>query len=253
MLQITLPCCAGIQDILQLHDNYPFNEEMLWKASIVFSSITSSLNHSFSMDEFIHAIANDAPHPAAVYLSLPSTPFQTPQSIRDVFLHEVLIPMEPSLVQISRNRVLLSLGDECLVMFMLLYNIFAKCVFHRPTQDFICSSRIPIVFQSLLTEVEHEEAYQSILEFLADDFRGWKRYGVDSAGCWTRETKFRCNVCRFDERAPVFVPSIDFQRISHTRSSLSRVMFIIEPAGHRLHQPPSWNPFHTSHSSFFGH
>ncbi|KAK2954769.1 hypothetical protein BLNAU_10254 [Blattamonas nauphoetae] len=103
-----------------------------------------------------------------------------PQSIRDVVLHEVFIPIEPSLVQISSNRHLPSWEDESRDTFILLLRIFEVSAFHQPTLDFICSSHIPMAFQSLLSRVEHEDARQFAVWSIPEIINTCKRYGAES-------------------------------------------------------------------------
>ncbi|KAK2949244.1 hypothetical protein BLNAU_15847 [Blattamonas nauphoetae] len=93
-------------------------------------------------------------------LSLSTTSDIFPQSIRDLVLNEVLIPMEPSLVQIKRQKVLLSWNEEYQQALNLLINIFKVSAFDQPTLDFVCTSHIPIVFQSLISKVKHEPTHQ---------------------------------------------------------------------------------------------
>ncbi|KAK2954833.1 hypothetical protein BLNAU_10163 [Blattamonas nauphoetae] len=103
-----------------------------------------------------------------------------PESIRDAVLHEALIPMEPSLVQISRNPRLLSWNEEYMNTLKVLTRIFEVSAFHQPTLDFICSSHLPMVFQTLLSKVEDEETHQYIIWFLTDNIRKWKRDGAET-------------------------------------------------------------------------
>ncbi|KAK2949253.1 hypothetical protein BLNAU_15856 [Blattamonas nauphoetae] len=55
------------------------------------------------------------------------------ESVRDVVLHELLIPIEPSLVQISRNPHLLLWNDVYKKVLKLLTKIFKVSAFHQPT------------------------------------------------------------------------------------------------------------------------
>ncbi|KAK2961836.1 hypothetical protein BLNAU_3273 [Blattamonas nauphoetae] len=104
-----------------------------------------------------------------------------PESIRNVVLHEVLTPIELSLVQLRRNPFILSWKDEDQNVFSLFFFIFEDCAFHQPTMDFICSSHIPTVFQSLLLEVENEPVYQFVIWFLSYNISRWKMDGGDTA------------------------------------------------------------------------
>ncbi|KAK2961715.1 hypothetical protein BLNAU_3152 [Blattamonas nauphoetae] len=106
-----------------------------------------------------------------------------PESIRDVVQHEVLIPIVPSLVQISRNRHLLSWNKEYKQIFHLLTDIFNVGTFHQPTLDFICSSRIPMAYQSLLSKVRHEETHQGIIWLIFSYISRWKENGTQT---WRR-------------------------------------------------------------------
>ncbi|KAK2961828.1 hypothetical protein BLNAU_3265 [Blattamonas nauphoetae] len=106
-----------------------------------------------------------------------------PQSVRDVVLNKVLIPIEQSLVQINRNPRLLSWNDEYKLLLSLQSRIFEVSAFHQPTLDFICSSRIPIVFQSLLSKVEDEDTHQFIIALMNDNINEWK---MDGAETWCR-------------------------------------------------------------------
>ncbi|KAK2954835.1 hypothetical protein BLNAU_10165 [Blattamonas nauphoetae] len=110
--------------------------------------------------------------------SLSTTLHADPDSIRDVVLYEVLIPMEPSLVQISRNILLLLWQPECEQTLLFMSNIFDKCAFHQPTLDFICSSRIPMAFQSLLSKVEYEYTHHVIYLFMSNHIDEWKKHGT---------------------------------------------------------------------------
>ncbi|KAK2961817.1 hypothetical protein BLNAU_3254 [Blattamonas nauphoetae] len=115
-------------------------------------------------------------------LPLHAVLFIDPQSTRNLVLHEVLIPLESSLVQIRRNPRLLSWKEKFKAILEFLVKIFDVSAFHQPTLNFTCSSRIPTVFQSLLLEVEHEETYQFIIWLMSDYLRKWKRDGAETAG-----------------------------------------------------------------------
>ncbi|KAK2954884.1 hypothetical protein BLNAU_10214 [Blattamonas nauphoetae] len=103
-----------------------------------------------------------------------------PETIRDMVLHEVLIPIEPSLVQISRNPHLLSWNDECNATLIFLTRIFEMSPFHQPTLDFICSSRIPMAFQSLLSKVEDVDTNQYIIWKMFENINKWKEDGTET-------------------------------------------------------------------------
>ncbi|KAK2954017.1 hypothetical protein BLNAU_10980 [Blattamonas nauphoetae] len=85
------------------------------------------------------------------------------QSMRDMVLRDLLIPFEPSLVQICCNPRLLSWNAEYKTTFVLLFTLFIQSRLHQPTMDFVCSSRIPMAFQSLLSKVEDEDINQYII------------------------------------------------------------------------------------------
>ncbi|KAK2961718.1 hypothetical protein BLNAU_3155 [Blattamonas nauphoetae] len=109
-----------------------------------------------------------------------STSSTDPQSIRSMVLNEVLIPMEPSLVQIGSNRHLLSWNNEFKDTMELLTKIFEVSVFHQPTLDFICSSRIPMAFQSLLSKVEEEDTHRFIISNKCNHIRRWQVNGAET-------------------------------------------------------------------------
>ncbi|KAK2954771.1 hypothetical protein BLNAU_10256 [Blattamonas nauphoetae] len=114
--------------------------------------------------------------------SLSATSDTDPQSIRDVVLNEVLIPIGQSLVQISRNRHLLSWNDECRNTVRKQLRLCDASEFHQPTLDFICSSRIPMVVQSLLTSIEHEFSSQLIIWDISTNDGIWKTNGTETVG-----------------------------------------------------------------------
>ncbi|KAK2954593.1 hypothetical protein BLNAU_10444 [Blattamonas nauphoetae] len=88
------------------------------------------------------------------YLGFPADSSDTgPQSVRNVVLHEVLIPIEPSLVQISRNPRFVLWNDESQEIWKLFFDFF----------------------ESLLTEVEHEYARESFIYTIFDKIRSLKR------------------------------------------------------------------------------
>ncbi|KAK2949440.1 hypothetical protein BLNAU_15636 [Blattamonas nauphoetae] len=62
--------------------------------------------------------------PAKEVQVLAATSDTTPESIREIVLHAILIPMEPSLIQISRNRLLLSWIKECKETLEMLVYVF---------------------------------------------------------------------------------------------------------------------------------
>ncbi|KAK2954801.1 hypothetical protein BLNAU_10286 [Blattamonas nauphoetae] len=106
--------------------------------------------------------------------ALSTTSHTDPQRIRDVVLREVLIPIEPSLVQISRNHRLSSWIHKSEEPLALLVKIFEISAFHRPTLDYICSSRIPMVFQSLLSKVEDDWLQTFVLSWTSDLVSEWQ-------------------------------------------------------------------------------
>ncbi|KAK2943390.1 hypothetical protein BLNAU_21700 [Blattamonas nauphoetae] len=108
------------------------------------------------------------------------------QSLRDVVLNEVLIPIEPSLVQISRNPHLLSWTIEYNTVLRFLLMIFDVCVFHQPSLHFLCSSHIPMAFQSLLSKLEHVDTHQSVFWLLSRSISRWKESGTNFWRRWRR-------------------------------------------------------------------
>ncbi|KAK2944551.1 hypothetical protein BLNAU_20505 [Blattamonas nauphoetae] len=112
--------------------------------------------------------------------SLSTTLNSSPESIRNMVLHQVLIPIEPSLLQIGRNRHLWSLGDESENIFRLLSKIFEVSAFHQPTLNFVCSSRLPMVFKSLLSKLDSENTNQFITRLMTSNIRTWKANGSES-------------------------------------------------------------------------
>ncbi|KAK2944701.1 hypothetical protein BLNAU_20394 [Blattamonas nauphoetae] len=110
-----------------------------------------------------------------VYLqALSITSHTPPESIRDVVFHEVFIPMEPSLVQISRNPLLLSSNNAIQATLMILSIIFETGAFHQPSLDLIGSSHFPLIYPSLLSEVENEGARQLIIWFMSRSIVKWE-------------------------------------------------------------------------------
>ncbi|KAK2951372.1 hypothetical protein BLNAU_13652 [Blattamonas nauphoetae] len=108
------------------------------------------------------------------------SPDAGPQSIRNVVLHEVMIPIEPSLVQISRNHSLSSWIDQSAEPLALLVKIFEVSAFDQPTLDYICSSHIPMVFQSLFSKVEDDWLHQSIIYYTSDLVNEWRTDGTET-------------------------------------------------------------------------
>ncbi|KAK2949379.1 hypothetical protein BLNAU_15675 [Blattamonas nauphoetae] len=92
------------------------------------------------------------------------------QALREVMLHRTVIPIEQSLIQLYRHPHLLSWNDEYKKAFTLLDKIFKASAYHQPTLDFLRSSSIPLVFQSLLSKGEDEDAQGWILYLLLSDF-----------------------------------------------------------------------------------
>ncbi|KAK2954843.1 hypothetical protein BLNAU_10173 [Blattamonas nauphoetae] len=103
--------------------------------------------------------------------------------LRNVVLHEMLIPVEPSLVQITRNRHLPSWDNEFRDTFLFLSDIIKVSAFHQPTLDFVCSSRLPKVFLSLPSDSEVEAVQRYMFWTMPGNISMWKRCGVE---CWRR-------------------------------------------------------------------
>ncbi|KAK2954829.1 hypothetical protein BLNAU_10159 [Blattamonas nauphoetae] len=112
--------------------------------------------------------------------SLSTTSHTDPQSIRDVVLNEVLIPIEPSLVQISRNPLFVSSIYIYQETVKLLSKIFDVSAFHQPTLDLVSSSRLPMVFLSLLSNMEDESIRMFILRQLTVYIYTWKKNGDET-------------------------------------------------------------------------
>ncbi|KAK2952618.1 hypothetical protein BLNAU_12446 [Blattamonas nauphoetae] len=105
-----------------------------------------------------------------------------PQSIRDLMLHEVLAPIVPSLVQISHHYRLVFWGDEYGMIMRSVFSFFEVSAFHQPTLDFITSSPIPIVFQSLFTKAEDEYVHQILLLHISHNIAKWRTNGAETVG-----------------------------------------------------------------------
>ncbi|KAK2961818.1 hypothetical protein BLNAU_3255 [Blattamonas nauphoetae] len=112
--------------------------------------------------------------------ALSTTLHPDPESVRDVVLHEVLVPMEPSLVQISRHPNLFLWSVEYKQMLELLSCCIDTSAFHQPTLDFICSSHIPMAFQSLLAKVESESIHQLTIWLVTNYIAEWKHNGAET-------------------------------------------------------------------------
>ncbi|KAK2942583.1 hypothetical protein BLNAU_22500 [Blattamonas nauphoetae] len=100
-----------------------------------------------------------------------------PESIRAVVLHEVFMPMELSIVQISSNCHLSSWIGEYTDTFRLLIAIFDLSASHQPTLNFLCSSHIPMIYQSLFSQVEHERNNSFIIWLMSSTISKWKSNG----------------------------------------------------------------------------
>ncbi|KAK2945140.1 hypothetical protein BLNAU_19930 [Blattamonas nauphoetae] len=55
----------------------------------------------------------------------------------------------------------------------------AAVAYHQPTLDFVCSSRIPMAFQSLLSKEEHEDTHQFIIWKMNDIINRLKEGGAE--------------------------------------------------------------------------
>ncbi|KAK2949252.1 hypothetical protein BLNAU_15855 [Blattamonas nauphoetae] len=102
---------------------------------------------------------------------------------RDLVFTEVLSPIEPSLVQISRNPRIVSWNDACHAALKLLFRIVDESVNHQPALDFICSSPIPMAFQTLLSKVENESTHPEFLYSMLQTIYTWQSKGAKS---WCR-------------------------------------------------------------------
>ncbi|KAK2961721.1 hypothetical protein BLNAU_3158 [Blattamonas nauphoetae] len=103
-------------------------------------------------------------------------------TFRDELLHEVLIPIEPSIVQISRNPHIVSWNDACHTALQFLFKLFNESANFQPSLDFICSSHIPMAFQSLLSKIEQEGTHPEFLYYMFQTIFTWKYKGAESYG-----------------------------------------------------------------------
>ncbi|KAK2954847.1 putative leucine-rich repeat domain-containing protein [Blattamonas nauphoetae] len=147
--------------VSMVRDGFQFDVTLLRKTSTLFSSIRQLFKKSDVIDDVMKANGQGSPNPAAVILSTPhlrdlsvigdqdilkvilaifrssvwisspdtlhslsATLRADPDSIRDLVLHEVFTPIEPSLVQISRNHHILSWMDACQTTLDILVDIF---------------------------------------------------------------------------------------------------------------------------------
>ncbi|KAK2942946.1 hypothetical protein BLNAU_22157 [Blattamonas nauphoetae] len=113
--------------------------------------------------------------------SFPTASKIVPQHVRDVVLREVLIPIEPSLVQLRRNRRLSSSINESRNTWLLFSYLLEAVAFHQPSLDHFRSSRIPFVFHSLLSEIALEDPCQYIFWLMAAKTDKWVTSGRDTA------------------------------------------------------------------------
>ncbi|KAK2951771.1 hypothetical protein BLNAU_13264 [Blattamonas nauphoetae] len=105
-----------------------------------------------------------------------------PDIIRDVMLNDVFIPMEPSLVQITRNRVLKSRHNPFETILQIRFHMLKNCAFHQPTLDFVCSSSVPMVFVSLLTESRLDYTPHFVISSLSHEITFWEEDGAETVG-----------------------------------------------------------------------
>ncbi|KAK2941168.1 hypothetical protein BLNAU_23933 [Blattamonas nauphoetae] len=94
-------------------------------------------------------------------------------------LDDMIFPMEPALVQISRNRRLLSWTFEYNWTINFMSVTFNAGASHQPTMNFLCSSRIPTVFQSLCAEMENNETSQGVVFEIVNYVEYWEHFGDD--------------------------------------------------------------------------
>ncbi|KAK2949251.1 hypothetical protein BLNAU_15854 [Blattamonas nauphoetae] len=81
-----------------------------------------------------------------------------------------------SLVSLHVDDLLTAIGQDST-------NPAAASALHQPTLNFICSSHIPMVFQSLLSKVEHENVQHFILWNISYHISKWENDGADT---WCR-------------------------------------------------------------------
>ncbi|KAK2957312.1 hypothetical protein BLNAU_7690 [Blattamonas nauphoetae] len=113
-----------------------------------------------------------------------------PQSIRDMVLREVFIPIEPSLARICQQNLLLPWDHVSVAIKPLIACIFDASVLHQPTHDFLSSSNIPLAFHSLLVESENRNEYMDVLSSMDDFVMMWKENGTQyvHGGCLLLQT-----------------------------------------------------------------
>ncbi|KAK2952614.1 hypothetical protein BLNAU_12442 [Blattamonas nauphoetae] len=102
----------------------------------------------------------------------------SPQRVRDVALQEALISIEPALVMISRNRLILSWIEGCKETLRFLTKIFELSAYHQPTLDFVTASRLSVIFQSLFAKVEDDKTHILCLNSIYSNFIKWKAIGT---------------------------------------------------------------------------
>ncbi|KAK2945566.1 hypothetical protein BLNAU_19523 [Blattamonas nauphoetae] len=107
-----------------------------------------------------------------------------PESVRDVVLNEVLVLVEPSLVHLLQNPFLRSFAFEFKTALLLISEILELSAFHQPTLTFVCSSRIPMLYPTLLSDLEHNDDYKHVVVwFMSNNICEWETVGADT---WDR-------------------------------------------------------------------
>ncbi|KAK2954848.1 hypothetical protein BLNAU_10178 [Blattamonas nauphoetae] len=191
--------------------------------------------------------------------SLSNTLHNDPESIRNVVLHEVFIPIEPSLVQISRNPHILSWGYEFERTLRLLCTIFEVSAFHQQSVDFVCSSCIPIALQSFISAVEHEHSQYDVLQSLFNNLNKWKMYGYGESAIDSIETAdcFETTLRDLDWGPAVSFASgltslaeLNFERVPVRSSKSSRRLNRIRVCPSHSKHIPAITPITSSHSYF---
>ncbi|KAK2946023.1 hypothetical protein BLNAU_19034 [Blattamonas nauphoetae] len=102
------------------------------------------------------------------------------QSIRDMVLREVFIPIEPSLARISHQILRLPWKSVSIVIKPLIFCIFKASVLHQPTHNFLSSSNIPMAFHSILVQSENRNEHMSVLSSISNLIMKWKDNGAKS-------------------------------------------------------------------------
>ncbi|KAK2942368.1 hypothetical protein BLNAU_22711 [Blattamonas nauphoetae] len=156
---------AFVSLVSMVRDDYQFGEELVIRASTDVVTFVRQILDSCSLSNRLALVSSK------LFPRMLSTPHLRDLSVLldKGILNDILVIKHFGICLASTNDIQSHSTTSSIDP-----QIFQVSAFHQPTRLFVCSSHIPMLIQSLLSEVERVHTHQFIIWSISDNIGTWK-------------------------------------------------------------------------------